>query len=226
MFLVAASVLVPLFYYRMDVLLPPGHNFLIRFGIYSCCYLGTTTLPFITLILASYYDDQMTLKKKNYAEFRVDFDLFWSPDVLIADYRGNPYAYIIIPISFGYIFFAVVGVGSCIYFIYSTLQSRATLMSANVKTYHRDVLVTLLVTVSFLSTVLILNKKALVVGVSTCVLCLVMAYFILSNSWRTDYFNAFLLCTAMGVPIFGVTIIATFKPYRKAVHRGLQKLMV
>lgn len=147
----AAAAVCPLFYYRMTCVIPRHHPFRkkwIQCIVYGLFYGLGNIIPIPLTLLATRCKSQMEWKMESWQIYKIDYEGFWSPNVVAIRAEGNPWK----TVAIGFILFAcavlVICVFGCSLTIYRTVKTSKRNISARDRKEHISVLISLMPLVS------------------------------------------------------------------------------
>lgn len=151
-FAAAGTGISPLFYYRMDGLLPKGHFLnknLFRVAFYTFVYGFCQIIPIPLIGIAFAYQDQNQLKQTELNELRVYFEDFLNEKVIVAKIGwDNPFVILIFLLMVGACVLAVICILFCVVFIYYIVNKSTKTMSNKTRKMQRNSLIALISLVS------------------------------------------------------------------------------
>lgn len=163
LFKVTGCTAIPLFYYRMDAILPAEHilnSRYLRYSVYSSVY---AVLPLVTapiLYFAADYDDPHALKQHLVQIYEIYYEDFMSDDVLATEINGsNPIStFIIVSMIIGCIL-GIVMVSISSYVIWQLTSKAGKNDSTRYKAQQRHLFLALVIMVTFNSSRFFNNNR-------------------------------------------------------------------
>lgn len=149
-FPVTVAAIIPLFYYRMDVLIPPHHPLnqkWLRYSLYFIVYGIFHAGPIPLLLLAINYFDVNDVKRHFEESFQIEMIGFWRKEVLAVNIMDNPWAQAFLALVVVAICLAATVSFGCTYVIYTTVKAESQRMSRQMKNDHINMLVALILLV-------------------------------------------------------------------------------